>query len=380
MTRVDRVLAIVVKEFRHLLRDPRVLATVLLLPIAQLLLFAYAISFDVHNVPTMVVDQDRTPASRAYLNAYSAGGFFQVVGEASGIDDVDGIFKRGEASVVVIVPAGFEQALSAGERADVDVLVDGSDPNGARMGQAYALALNRVYGQQVAATWAEKQGLDLSAAGGLEPRVRTWFNPDRQSSIFLIPGLVAVILMIVCVQQTAVTVVRERDLHTAEQMVVSPVSHTELIIGKLLPWTILAFFDMALVVVVGMWVFGLPLRGSVVLLLVASLLFVFASLAMGVIVSTIAPSMETANVMALMLAFLPGLLLSGLAFPLESIPVVLQWVASVFPARYMVDISRGVFLKGNGFADEWRPLASLALYTVVALVVAVRLYARKVRT
>ncbi len=228
--------------------------------------------------------------------------------------------------------------------------------------------------------WAEKQGIDLSAAGGLDPRVRTWFNPDRQSSIFLIPGLVAVILMIVCVQQTAVTVVRERDLHTAEQMVVSPVTHTELIVGKLLPWTILAFFDMGMVIAVGMLVFGVPLRGSVVLLLVASLLFVFASLAMGVIVSTIAPSMETANVMALMLAFLPGLLLSGLAFPLASIPVVLQWVSSVFPARYMVDISRGVFLKGAGFSDEWPQLGSLALYTVVALFLAVRLYARKVRT
>ncbi len=282
--------------------------------------------------------------------------------------------------MVVVVPAGFERAITAGQQADVDVIVDGSDPNAARMGQAYALALNRLYGQQVAASWAEKQGLDLSAAGGLDPRVRTWFNPDRQSAIFLIPGLVAVILMIVCVQQTAVTVVRERDLHTAEQMVVSPVTHTELIVGKLLPWTILAFFDMGLVVAVGIWVFHLPLRGNVALLLVASLLFVFASLAIGVIVSTIAPSMETANVMALMLAFLPGLLLSGLAFPLESIPVVLQWVSSVFPARYMVEISRGVFLKGNGFADEWPQLGALALYTAVALFVAVRLYARKVRS
>ena len=380
MNGLDRVLAIVVKEFRHLLRDPRVLATVLLLPVAQMLLFAYAISFDVRNVPTIVIDQDHTPASRAYLQSYSAGGFFQVRGEAAGIGDVDGIFRRGEARVVVVVPAGFERAITSGGKADVDVLVDGSDPNAARMGQAYALALNRLYGQQVAAAWAERQGLDLSAAGGLDPRVRTWFNPDRQSSIFLIPGLVAVILMIVCVQQTAVTVVRERDLHTAEQMVVSPVTHTELIVGKLLPWTILAFFDMGLVVAVGMWVFGLPLRGSVALLLVASLLFVFASLSIGVIVSTIAPSMETANVMALMLAFLPGLLLSGLAFPLESIPVVLQWVSSVFPARYMVDISRGVFLKGDGFADEWRQLGSLALYTVIVLFLAVRLYARKVRT
>ncbi len=375
---VRRIRAIVGKEFRHLARDPRALGIVLLLPILELLMFAYAISFDVSSVPTKVIDQDRTSASRSYVAAYSAGDFFDVRGELASIGDVDRTFQRGEAKVVIVVAPGFERALASEERADVAVLVDGSDPGAARMGEAYALALNRLYGQQLAATWAERQGLDL-ASGTLEPRVRTWYNPDRLSSIFLIPGFVVVIIMIVCVQQTAVTIVRERDLHTQEQMLVSPLSETELVVGKLLPWTILAFVDMAVVIALGMTVFGLPLRGSPLLLVVASIIFVFASLAIGLIVSVVAPSLETANVMALLVAFLPGLLLSGLAFPLESIPTVLQWFASLFPARYMVDISRGVFLKGNGFEESLASFGALSLYAVVIVALAVRLAGRRVR-
>jgi len=384
-----RIGALVRKEFQHLLRDPRTLALVLLLPIVELLAFAWAISFDVREVPTIVWDADGSAASRAYLDQYQAGGFFKVKGSVDSLPAVDDAFRRGQARVAVIVPPGFERAVDAGERADVMVLVDGGEPTSARMGEAYALALNQRYNAEAVATWAQRTpgaASEIAAAstattpgGALEPRVRTWYNPDRLSSVFLIPGLVVVIIMIVTVQQTAVTIVRERDQHTAEQMLVSPLTHTELVVGKLLPWTVLAFLDTGLVIGLGMWLFELPLRGSVPLLIVSAVVFVFAALAIGLIISSVTPSPETANIAALMLAFLPSFLLSGFAFPISSMPPVLQALTYIFPAREMVTIMRGVFLKGAGFADVTWELVLLVGYAVLAVAVAVRLYGRSAR-
>lgn len=384
-TRLVRVGALARKEFQHLFRDPRALALVLLLPVVELLLFAWAISFDVRNVPTITFDADGSPASRAYVQQYTAGGFFAIRGSVASLDEIDRAFERGRARVAVVIPPGFQRALDAGERADVMVLVDGGEPTSARMGEAYALALNQRYNATTFAAWASRTPgasgpSSASGTGGvLEPRVRTWYNPDRLSSVFLIPGLVVVIIMIVTVQQTAVTIVRERDQHTAEQMLVSPLTHTELVVGKLLPWTLLAFVDMGIVIGLGMWLFELPLRGSVPVLAVAAAVFVFAGLAIGLIISSVTPSPETANIAALLVAFLPSFLLSGFAFPIASMPAALQAVTYVFPAREMVTISRGVFLKGAGLADVWVDLALLVAYAVVAVAVAVRLYGRSAR-
>jgi len=379
MNPLARIAAVARKEFRHLLRDWRVLAAVLLLPVVELLLFSYAISFDVRDVPTVIVDADQTPASRAYVQAYETSTFFEVLGEASDVNAVDRLFDANAARVVVVVQPGFARAIAAGERAEVGVLIDGSEPNAARVGQAYALALNQFYSQRIAAAWADRQGLDLSAAGRLEPRLRTWYNPERSSSIFLIPGLMVVIIMIVTVQQTAVSLVRERDLHTQEQLLVSPLRQVESMVGKLLPWTLLAFADMIAIAVLGLTVFGVPLRGSVPVLAGASALFVFCSLGMGLLVSALSLSLETANVVALLLSFLPAFLLSGFAFPLESIPMALQVVSCVFPARFMVSISRAVFLKGAGLAEVWPDLAALGAYAVVVLGASTVLYARRSR-
>jgi ABC-2 type transport system permease protein len=371
--------AIVRKEFRHLLRDPRILLAVLVTPVIQLLLFAYAVSFDVRDLATVVIDQDQTQSSRTYLQAYSSSGFFTVVGSAGSVAEVDGIFERGDARVAVVVPAGFADKLAAGDKAQVAVYIDGGETNAARIGQAYVTALNQVYGQKVTASWAERQGLDLTQAGRLDVRVRTWYNPDRISSVFLIPGLMVVIIMIVTVQQTAVTLVRERSLGTQEQMTISPLRTIELMLGKLLPWTALAFLDVALISVLGITVFGVPLRGSVAVLALGSALFVFASLGLGLIVSVLSPSAESANILAALVAFLPAFLLSGFAFPLESIPVVLQWLSCAFPARYMVEISRAVFLKGAGLADVAVPLAALAAYAAILLAMATLLYRKRAR-
>ncbi len=374
---LTRVTAVAGKEFKHLRRDPRALATVLILPVLQLLLFAYAISFDVKNVPTVVLDQDNTPASRQYLQTYLSSEFFDVLGSANDLAQIDQLFDQNKVRIAVIVPSGFAHSLDLGEKAQVAVLTDGSEPTSAQLGQAYAIALNASYSQRVAVEWADRQGLDLAQAGEIEPRLRTWYNPEQKSSDFLIPGLMVVIIMIVTIQQTAVTLVREREQGTGEQMTVSPLRRGELMVGKLLPWTLLAFADMLVIALVGIWVFDLPLRGSLGFLAASSVVFVFSALGLGLIISAVAPNLETANIVGLLIAFLPAFLLSGFAFPLESIPTPLQWLSYAFPGRYMVTISRGVFLKGAGFSELWPELAALTAYALVVLLASSLLYRRR---
>lgn len=376
---LTRVAAIALKEFRHLGRDPRSLLAVVITPVLQLLLFAYAISFDVDHVATIVVDFDQTPASRAYLAKYESSTLFEVVARGERLRDVDEAFATGRAQVAVVVQPGFGRALDVGERGQVAVLIDGSEPNQSRISQAYSVALNQLYDQQITRDWADAQGIDLSGLGQLEPRIRTWYNPERRSSDFLIPGLMAVILAIVTVQQTAVTLVRERILGTQEQLETSPLRRPELMVGKLLPWTLIAFADVVMITVLGWLVFDLPMRGSWATLALGAVLFVFASLGIGLAISAVAPSMETANISALLAAFLPGFLLSGFAFPLDQIPFWLEWISRAFPARYMVTIGRGVFLKGAGFAELWPELLSLTVFAMVMLVASSLLHARRRR-
>ena len=374
-----RIDAIVRKEFRHLGRDPRMLLAVVITPVIQLLLFAYAISFDVDHVQTIVIDLDKSPSSQRYLQRYEASPFFDVVAHGDSLAEVDTAFDHNTVGVAIVIPSGFSRTLAADEAVQVSVLIDGSEPNAAKISQAYSVALNQLHSQQLTREWADAQGLDLSSFGLLEPRIRTWYNPERRSSDFLIPGLMVVILAIVTVQQTAVTLVRERDLGTQEQLEVSPMRRIELMVGKLLPWTLIAFLDVALITGLGRILFDVPLRGDFWALTVGAALFVFASLGMGLLISAIAPSLDTANIMAMLIAFLPSFLLSGFAFALDQVPMFLQWISYGFPARYMVTISRGVFLKGAGLAELWPEMVALVAYAVVMLVISSVLYGRQAR-
>lgn len=376
---LTRVGAIVTKEFKHLGRDRRMLAAVILLPILQLLLFAFALSYDVEHVTTIVIDSDQTATSQQYASRYEQSTFFNVVAHSDSLSDVDTAFDRGTARVAVIIPAGFEHTIKAGGRAEVAVLVDGSEPTSARVGRSYSVAINQIFSAELTSEWAAKQGLGLSSIGSLEPRMRTWYNPDRRSSDFLIPGLMVVILAIVTVQQTAVTLVRERTLGTEEQLQVSPLRKLELMIGKVIPWTLLAFVDVVLITLIGVYGLGVPLRGSIGALALGAALFILSSLGMGLAMSAIAPSEDTANIGAMMIAFLPSFLLSGFVFPLEQMPLVVQWISYVFPARYMVSLSRGVFLKGADLAQVWPEVSALALISLVLIVLSTVLYSRRAR-
>lgn len=374
---VRRILAIANKEFVHLRRDPRMLFAVLGMPILQLLLFAYAISFDVSNVPTLLMDSDRTAKSREYLASYEQSDFFDVRGHVSSYEEIDAGFDRSEARIAVIVAPGFGESIARGQKGRVAVLVDGSEPNSAQLGQTYATALNQQLDREVLVEWAETRGLDTNAFGGIQPVVRMWYNPERRSSDFLVPGLMVVMIMIVTIQQTAVTLVKEKDQGTFEQIIVSPIRRGELMIGKVMPWVVLGLLDMIAITVVAISVFGTPLRGDSLVLGTGMLLFILCSLSIGLIISARASSAEVANITGLLVSFLPGFMLSGFAFPLNSIPSFLQVISYAFPGRYMVTIARSVFLKAAGWDVLWPQLAALSLYALIALTLATLLYSRR---
>ena len=361
-----RITAIARKEFIHISRDWRMIVAVLVMPLFQLLLFAYAISFDVRNVPTVVYDADHSMQSRLYVAAATNSGFFTIVGNVDSNASVDQAFNRGTARVAIVIAEGFGSDLAAGKAGHATVLVDGSEPNSASLGRTYALALNNAFGRNVLSTWAATRGVS-SAVGALDPRVRVWYNPERNSADFLVPGLMVVIIMIVTVMQTAVTLVRERDSGTLEQLLVSPLTRSELILGKVIPWAILGFADTVMITAVSIVAFHVPLRGDVLVLGAAMFLFVLSSLSIGLVISAVAPSIESANMVALLVSFLPGFMLSGMAFPLASIPWFLRVISYLFPGRYMVDISRGVFLRGAGWPIMWPLVAELGIYAAIAL-------------
>ena len=368
-----RILAIARKEFLHIIRDRRTLIAVLAMPLLQLFLFAYAVSFDVKDIPTAVLDQDHSVASRQYVNTLQQSNYFKITQNLGAMSQVDGVFSRSEDVAVVVLPPGFGDAITAGRPGPVQVLIDGAEPNSAQLGQAYATGLSRVYGFKVATDQADAKGVNL-AGGGLSALTRVWYNPEGSSSAFLVPGLIVLLLTITTVQQTANTLVREKEQGTYEQLVVSPIKRIELMVGKVLPWAGIAALQVVVISGIGLVVFQVPFRGSVVLFALSSVLFVLCALGLGLVVSARASSIETANQLAMMISFLPAFMLSGFVFPLTSIPPVLQFVSYLFPARYFVVITRTIFLKGGGFDVLWPQIAALAVYAVVMLVLSSLLY------
>ena len=367
---ISRIVAIARKEFVHIWRDWRILVSVLVVPIAMLLLFGFAVSFDVTNVPAVVLDQDHTVASRAYVSAAEHTGFFHVVGTVADMTGIDTAFDQSVGRAAIIVAPGYQDEIAAGRRGRVAVLLDGSEPNSAQLGQTYATALNNTLARQTLVSWAERRGQTISGVGQLEPRIRNWYNPERRSADFLVPALMVIIIMIVTVQQTSVTLVRERESGTLEQLMQSPLKQGELILGKVAPWAFLGFLDTVAITMAALLVFQVPLRGDVALLAIGMFLFILCCLSIGLIVSAVSPSIESANMIALLVSFLPSFMLSGMAFPLASIPPVLQFVSMLFPTRYMVEIARGVFLRGTGWAALSTQVIALAIYAAVGLTLA----------
>lgn len=342
----ERVLEMVRKEFRQIFRDPRLRGVIFVAPIVQLLAFGYAVSTDVRNVSTLVVDHDRTPASRALVEAFTASGYFQVLGYAERPADVVRALDRGEAVLGIVVPRGFERDAADG-RARVQILLDGTNSNLATVARGYA---ERIVLSQGVSSGAPAPPVDL--------RSRAWFNPALESRDYNVPAVIGALLLLICLLLTALAVVREREIGTLEQLLVSPLRPGELILGKTLPFALIGLVDLGLVTTVALLWFRIPFRGNPLLLVLGTVLFLLSALGLGLLISSVSNTQQEAF-MAAFLVFLPAILLSGFLFPVNSMPRVFQLMTLVNPLRHYLEIVRALFLKGAGIEALWTQMLAL---------------------
>ena len=352
-----RVRTLLKKEFRQLFRDPKTKRFMFGAPIVQLLLFGYAVNTDVHDLATYVVDYDRTAESRAVQDALSAGGYFQIVGRSDRVQELESAIDGGTAAVGVVVPAGFARDLDAGRGAHVQVIVDGTSSNTATLAQGYATRIIQQFGVDYA------QAGGALAPGGIDLRARAWYNPGLVSRVYNVPAIVGVLMMFMCLVLTALNIVREREVGTLEQLMVTPIDGTELILGKTIPVAIIAFIDLILITAIALLWFDIPFRGNPLDLLAASSVYILASLGIGLFISTISRTQQEAF-MAMFLLFLPAIILSGFMYPVKTMPPFFQTLTLLNPVRHFLEIVRGIFLKGEGLTDLWPQFVTITVMAV----------------
>lgn len=356
-----RLWQLVKKEGKQLLRDPKARPIILVSPILQFVLLAYASSTDVEHIRTVVVDQDLSAESRAVVQAYQATGYFQIVEVGDRPEHIVELLDHGSAMVGLLIPSGFSRDLRNGRRARIQALIDGSDASVATVAQSYV-------GQVAARFGATATGL-VPAGSGVQLRARAWFNPSLESRLFNVPAIMGVLLLSTCLMLTTMAVVREREVGTLDQLLVTPVTPAELMLGKLAPVLGVAVIHLLLLTALTVTYFGVPFRGAAVALGIASLLFMLAILAVGLLISAVSNTQQEAF-MLMVLSLLPAILLSGFMSPIETMPTAFQWATTLNPARHFLEIVRGVFLKGTGFTALWPQFAALGAMAVGGLALA----------
>lgn len=350
-----RVREVVRKELRQLFRDPRMKRLMLGPPIIQLIVFGYAVNTDIRDTRTAVLDRDRTVASRQLVDALTSSGYFKVVSYFERPDEVVNALDRGRASISIEIPHGFAADLAGAGGTSVQVLVDGTSANSANIAQGYA----NIIVQRLGLDLARRAGAAVPPAG-VDLRARAWFNPDLKSRAYNVPAVAGMIIMLMGLSLTSMSVVREREIGTLEQLMVSPLRPAELILGKTLPVVLITMADLALVSAVAILWFDVPMRGSFLLLFTGSLFFVFAALGLGLIISAVSNTQQEAF-MSMFFFFFPILILGGFMFPVANMPEFFQWLSLLDPLRYYLEFVRGIFLKGAGLAALWPQLLALAV-------------------
>lgn len=347
----DRIRVLVRKEFLQVLRNPRMRVLLVVPPVMQLMIFGFAANLDIENARIAFFDRDNTPLSRSLRAAFDASPYFEVAEDIDTEAQLQHSLDSGKVLAAIRVLPGFARDVARGSQAQVQVLVDGTNSNNASIVSGYA---NRLIG-----------GFLQNSSQNLT-ETRVWFNPELKSRYYFIPGVAMNILTIITMMLTALALVREREIGTMEQLMVSPLAPSELIIGKTLPFVVIGFVQFFLILAVAKLVFSVPIRGSIPLLIVAVALYLLTTLGSGVLISTISKTQQQA-VLSVFLYFMPVFMFSGFTFPVRNMPPGVRWIADINPQRYFIDILRGVFLKGSGIDVLWEPMAILALIGILVL-------------
>lgn len=376
MIRPMRLLAMARKEWTHVRRDIRSLILAFVIPVTLLLLFGYALTLDVDRVPTKIWDQDATPASRELVGRLVGSKYFRIVDFIETDDELVHAIESGTAIAVLTIPAGFGDSIHRDRLVPVQVVLDGSDANTAAIVRSYFNMVSATFTLELRREWAAKRGIDrLNDPVSFQPRV--WFNEDLTSKNYIIPGLIAVIMMILAALMTSLTVSKEWETGTMEQLISTPVKPVELVIGKLLPYLAIGAADVLIVVFLGRWLFAVPMRGSYLFLGAISFVFLVGGLMIGMLVSITTKSQLLSSQLSIVITYLPAIMLSGFVYPISSMPLPVEILTHIVPARYFIAILKSIYLKGLGLSMLWVDVLLLTVFAVVMVSVSVRRFQKR---
>jgi ABC-2 type transport system permease protein len=355
------ILPIVRKEFRQIKRDKRILSILLFIPALMLLMFGYALNFDVRHTSMAVYDEDRSSTSREFVEQFFISEYFTKVQTLESKAEINNLLDAEQARVVLVIPSSFTKDIQRGRAASVQVIVDGANSNAASTVLGYINAIIQQYSVKVmTASFVRMGQQNITMPIDFEPRV--WYNPELESAKFLVPGLIAFILMVTAVVSTALAIVRERELGTMEQLMVSPIKPIELILGKTIPYTLISLFATVTVLFLGYILFDVSIKGSIFLLSLVTFIFFIGSLGMGLLISTMVETQQLAFMIAAIVSMLPTFILSGFVFPIRNMPIIIQGITYLLPARYFLVVLRAIILKGAGLSAFWDQALILAIF------------------
>ena len=366
---IHRIMAITRKEFIHILRDPRSLGMAIAMPLLLIFLFGSSLSLDVDNVPLVIWDQNGASDSREFIGRFTASRYFGLAGYVTSYAEIEQAIDKREAIAALIIPRDFSRKLESGHTSDVQLIVDGSDANTATIAIGYAQMVTDGYTTSLLVEAAQKRGAK-TAVVPLEAKPRVWFNQNMQAKNYIIPGLIAVIMMVIAALLTSLTIAREWENGTMEQLITTPLTPSELITGKLTPYFVIGMLDVALAVLMGQYVFEVPLRGNAALVFGMAALFLPGALTMGMLISIVTKSQLLASQLAMVVTFLPSFLLSGFMYSIANMPVAIQGLTYMVPSRFFVSILKSIYLKGAGMAIIASEAAVLLVFAIVLIIVA----------
>ena len=373
---LTRLLAVAMKEVVQILRDTRSLIIVVLMPVVLVLLFGYGVNLDLKGMPVYVLDQDGSQQSQDLLKHFQASEYFHIARVVSDYPALTRAIDDGHAKMGIVIPWNFSQRLRDGRLVEIQAIVDGSDDNTANVLIGYSEAVVQVYSAQMQINWLRKRGVSIQPAA-MRVETRTWYNEDLESSAFIIPGVLALVMSVIGAFLTSLTIAREWERGTMEQLISTPVTAMEIMLGKLAPYFVLGMFDTIISALIAIDWFQVPFRGSWVTLMIASGLFMVVVLSMGFFISVLAKSQFAASQIALLITFLPAFLLSGFLFSIEQMPIALLWITRILPARYYVSVLKKIFLKGTSMPMLYADLIPLVVFALALALVATRSFHKR---
>lgn len=369
------ILHIIRKEFLQLRRDPKMFPILFIAPIVQFIFLGYAANLDVKSIPLVVYDMDRSKNSRDFINHYTNSEYFQLIGTCDHMEEINDWIDKGKANMAVLIPVGFEQNLSAGKKTEIQIISDGAESNSATIGLNYATMIALRYSQQI--LLKKLLLIHSNQIDVIDYQSRIWYNPELKSRYFMIPGILAMLLMVMTMMLTSLGIVKEKEIGTMEQLIVTPIKSYQLILGKLFPFVIIGIIDIIMVITLSILWFNIVIKGSILLLFVLSIAFLLTTLGLGLFISTVSRTQQQAMMTAIFFFMMPMMFFSGFIFPIENMPKIIQYISYFLPLRYYFVIIRGIYLKGTGIMELWDETGALLLFGILIMALSITKFNKK---